>query len=69
MAKFSRFDPRNKKNNRNKKLSQSESHKKSKSVDDKNEQKYISKYKKIQYHDDDPALNDEADEELGWDAR
>ena len=69
MAKFSRFDPRNKKNNRNKKISQSESRKKDKSVDEKHEQKYFSKYKKIEYHDDDPVLNDEADEELGWDAR
>ena len=69
MAKFSRFDPRNKKNNRNKKLSQGESHKKNKFVNESEEEKYFSKYKKLEYYEDDPVLNDEADEELGWEVR
>jgi hypothetical protein len=66
MAKFARFDPRNKKNNRNKKLSQRESYKKNKFISESEEEKAFVKYKKIEYYDDDPVLNDEADEELGW---
>lgn len=66
MAKFSRFDPRNKKNNRNKKLAQGESYKKNKFINESEEERYFSKYKKIEYYDDDPVLNDETDEELGW---
>lgn len=33
------------------------------------EDKYLRKYKKIEYDDYDPVLQDEADEELGWAVR
>jgi len=70
MAKFSRFDPRNKKNGRNKKMTLGEYPKGSKkNVIDMDEDKYLRKYKKIEYDEYDPVLNDEADEELGWAVR
>lgn len=63
MAKFSRFDPRNKKNGRHKKMTIGDLPKGSKrSGADIDEDKYLRKYKKID-------LDDEADEELGWAVR
>ena len=70
MAKFSRFDPRNKKNGRNKKMTLGELPKGSKrNIISEEDDKYLRKYKKIEYDDYDPVLQDEADEELGWAVR
>jgi hypothetical protein len=70
LAKFSRFDPRNKKNGRNKKMTLGEYPKGPKRAGtDIDEDKYLRKYKKIEYDDYDPVLQDEADEELGWAVR
>lgn len=67
MAKFTRFDPRNKKNGRNKKMTLGEHPKGPKRFTvNSGDDKYLRKYKKIVDLDDDPVLNDEADEELGW---
>ena len=67
MAKFSRFDPRNKKNGRHKKMTIGEYPKGSKkTTTDVTEDKTLRKYNKIVDLDDDPVLNDEADDELGW---
>ena len=63
MAKFSRFDPRNKKNGRHKKMTIGELPKGSKrNIISEEDDKYLRKYKKID-------LDDEADEELGWAVR
>ena len=40
-----------------------------KNVIDMDEDKYLRKYKKIEYDEYDPVLQDEADEELGWAVR
>ena len=63
MAKFSRFDPRNKKNGRNKKMTLGELPKGSKRNTIEEDDKYLRKYKKIEYDDD------EVEEELGWAVR
>ena len=53
MAKFSRFDPRNKKNGRHKKMTIGEYPKGPKrSGADNEDDKYLRKYKKIEYYDD-----------------
>ena len=53
MAKFSRFDPRNKKNGRNKKMTLGEyPNANKKTAADMDEDKYLRKYKKIEYYDD-----------------
>lgn len=53
MAKFSRFDPRNKKNGRHKKMTIEQYPKGSKRSDvDNEDDKYLRKYKKIDYYDD-----------------
>ena len=53
MAKFSRFDPRNKKNGRNKKMTLGEyPNANKKTAADMNEDKYLRKYKKIEHYDD-----------------
>ena len=53
MAKFSRFDPRNKKNGRHKKMTIEQYPKGSKRSDvDNGDDKYLRKYKKIDYYDD-----------------
>ena len=53
MAKFSRFDPRNKKNGRHKKMTIGELPRGAKkNTADNNDDKYLRKYKKIEYYDD-----------------
>lgn len=53
MAKFSRFDPRNKKNGRHKKMTIEQYPKGPKRSDvDNEDDKYLRKYKKIDYYDD-----------------
>jgi hypothetical protein len=53
LAKFSRFDPRNKKNGRHKKMTIEQYPKGSKRSDvDNEDDKYLRKYKKIDYYDD-----------------
>ena len=53
MAKFSRFDPRNKKNGRHKKMTIGELPRGAKkNTTDNNDDKYLRKYKKIEYYDD-----------------
>ena len=69
MAKFSRFDPRNKKNGRHKKMTIGELPKGSKRNTIEEDDRYLRKYKKIEYDDYDPALQDEVEEELGWAVR
>jgi len=67
LAKFTRFDPRNKKNGRNKKMTLGEHPKGPKrSTVDSGDDKYLRKYKKIIDLDDDLVLNDETEEKLGW---
>ncbi|OUV20440.1 MAG: hypothetical protein CBC55_08935 [Gammaproteobacteria bacterium TMED95] len=67
MAKFSRFDPRNKKNGRNKKMTLGEYPKGPRRAGtDSGDDKYLRKYKKIIDLDDDPVLQDEVEEKLGW---
>ena len=69
MAKFSRFDPRNKKNGRHKKITLGEYPKNKKNTFDVDEDRLYNKYKKIEYDDYDPVLQDEVEEELGWAVR
>lgn len=53
MAKFSRFDPRNKKNGRHKKMTIGELQRGAKkNTADNDDDKYLRKYKKIEYYDD-----------------
>ena len=53
MAKFSRFDPRNKKNGRHKKMTIGELPRGAKrNTIDNEDDKYLRKYKKIEYYDD-----------------
>lgn len=53
MAKFSRFDPRNKKNGRHKKMTIGELPRGAKkNTADNDDDKYLRKYKKIEYYDD-----------------
>ena len=53
MAKFSRFDPRNKKNGRHKKMTIGELPRGAKkNTTDNDDDKYLRKYKKIEYYDD-----------------
>ena len=63
MAKFSRFDPRNKKNGRHKKITLGEYPKNKKNTFEAKEDRYFSKYKKIDF------IEEEADEELGRSVR
>tara|TARA_R100000353_G_scaffold49104_2_gene38956 strand:- start:19616 stop:19807 length:192 start_codon:yes stop_codon:yes gene_type:complete len=63
MAKFSRFDPRNKKNGRHKKMSIGEYPKNKKNTFDVDEDRLYNKYKKIDF------VDEEAEEELGWPVR
>jgi hypothetical protein len=69
MAKFSRFDPRNKKNGRHKKMTIGEMPKGGKRNTIEEDDRYLRKYKKIEYDDYDPVLQDEVEEELGWAVR
>jgi len=63
LAKFSRFDPRNKKNGRHKKMTIGELPRGAKkNTADNDDDKYLRKYKKID-------IDDEVDEELGWAVR
>lgn len=63
MAKFSRFDPRNKKNGRHKKITLGEYPKNKKNTFDVDEDRLYSKYKKIDF------VDEEVEEELGWSVR
>lgn len=68
MAKFSRFDPRNKKNGRNKKISLGDYPKGPKRSGDvmSDDDRYLRKYKKIQTEDYDTVYQDEVEDLMGY---
>lgn len=56
MPKFSRYDPRNKKNGRHKKMKMNDYSNAKKNTLDMEDDKYLRKYKKIEYVDDEDEM-------------